>query len=502
MKKINLTTKRQIYIAVAIILVLMSAVTAIRIKVSGEETAEAYSYSNVIEQVLADEVTAYLQNAADLGEETGANVANEAVESYRLIIRSDVDAVNDDHTSAIQERILSTLQKSTGEKELTEENMTALSAGVAEIVWQTVLSQIQKATENVEESDYFYLAESLQEQINELEQRKMKISVHADISNNTELTSEDILSMINGMTDQELKQMTESLGLAEEDIQELLESYQSDADKEMDSKLKEVEQKLMQEIRESRGQDGKNGEKGIQGEQGEKGEGGTNGKSIFVRYSENANGDGMTERPMSTSKYMGTYAGAKASTNPYDYSWSKYTGDDGKSIFIRYSEKSNGENMTERPTSTTKYMGTYTGSEASANPYDYSWSKYIGDDGNDGNNIFIRYSEKSNGEGMTEKPTSTTKYMGTYTGAKASADPSDYLWSQYVGNDGSDGNSVFIRYATSANGANMTKQPNSDTKYMGTYIGAKASADPEDYTWTRYSDATISFSNGTLYITQ
>ena len=56
--------------------------------------------------------------------------------------------------------------------------------------------------------------------------------------------------------------------------------------------------------------------------------------------------------------------------------------------------------------------------------------------------------------------------MGTYTGAKASADPSDYLWSQYVGNDGSDGNSVFIRYATSANGANMTKQPNSDTKYM------------------------------------
>ena len=360
MKKINLTTKRQIYIAVAIILVLMSAVTAIRIKVSGEETAEAYSYSNVIEQVLADEVTAYLQNAADLGEETGANtganVANEAVESYRLIIRSDVDAVNDDHTSAIQERILSTLQKSTGEKELTEENMTALSAGVAEIVWQTVLSQIQKATENVEESDYFYLAESLQEQINELEQRKMKISVHADISNNTELTSEDILSMINGMTDQELKQMTESLGLAEEDIQELLESYQSDADKEMDSKLKEVEQKLMQEIRESRGQDGKNGEKGIQGEQGEKGEGGTNGKSIFVRYSENANGDGMTERPMSTSKYMGTYAGAKASTNPYDYSWSKYTGDDGKSIFIRYSEKSNGENMTERPTSTTKYM--------------------------------------------------------------------------------------------------------------------------------------------------
>ncbi len=397
MKKMNLK-KPQIYIAAAVILVLMLTVAVIRIKVSRKEPAEKYSYSNVAEQVLADEVTVYLQNAAGLGEEYGAKTANEAVESYRLILRSDVDAVNGDHTDAIQERIGTSIREYAGDENLKEEDITALSAGVAEIVWQTVLSQIETATGNVEESDYFYLAESLQGQIKELEERKMKVTIRANVNNHTDLTPGELLSMMDGMSDQELEEFAESMGLSMEELQKLLESYQSDTDKETESKLKEMEEKLTREIRENEGEDGKDGNNGAQGEQGERGE------------------EGKT--------------------------------------------------------------------------------------GNTGKSVFIRYSEKENGERMTESPTAATKYMGTYTGTKASTNPSDYSWSQYVGNDGNDGNSVFIRYATSASGANMTKKPNSETKYMGTYVGEKASADPEDYTWTRYSDATISFSNGTLYITQ
>lgn len=394
MKKMNLK-KPQIYIAAAVILVLMLTVAVIRIKVSRKEPAEKYSYSNVAEQVLADEVTVYLQNAAGLGEEYGAKTANEAVESYRLILRSDVDAVNGDHTDAIQERIGTSIREYAGDENLKEEDITALSAGVAEIVWQTVLSQIETATGNVEESDYFYLAESLQGQIKELEERKMKVTIRANVNNHTDLTPGELLSMMDGMSDQELEEFAESMGLSMEELQKLLESYQSDTDKETESKLKEMEEKLTREIRENEGEDGKDGNNGAQGERGEEGKTGNTGKSVFIRYS-----------------------------------------------------------------------------------------------------------EKENGERMTESPTAATKYMGTYTGTKASTNPSDYSWSQYVGNDGNDGNSVFIRYATSASGANMTKKPNSETKYMGTYVGEKASADPEDYTWTRYSDATISFSNGTLYITQ
>lgn len=397
MKKLNLT-KLQIWVAVAISLILLAIVTVIRINASQKAPVEEYSYNNVIEQVLADEVTTYLQGAANIGEEAGAKTANEAVESYRLIIRSDVDTVNSAHTDAIQKRISASLQESAGEENLTGENIAALSAGVAEIVWQTVLSQIETVTDNVEESDYFYLAESLQGQIKELEERKMKVSIRANINNNTDMTAGELLSMVEGMTDQELEELAKSMGISMEELQKLLESYQSDTDKETDTKLKEMEEKLTREIREAEGEDGKDGKDGTQGERGEEGK--------------------------------------------------------------------------------------------------------TGNTGTAGKSVFIRYSEKASGEGMTERPTAATKYMGTYTGAKASSNPSDYSWSQYVGNDGNDGNSVFIRYATSENGANMTKQPNSDTKYMGTYIGAKASTDPEDYTWTRYSDATISFSNGTLYITQ
>ncbi len=236
MKKMSLT-KLQIGAAAAILVVLSIIVAVARIKAAREVPTEKYTYSNVTEQVLADEVTTYLQGAADLGEDVGAKTANEAVESYRLIIKSDVDTVNDEHTNAIQNRISTSLQESADETNLGEADITALSAGVAEIVWQTVLSQIKTVTDNVEESDYFYLAESLQGQIKELEERKMKVSIQANIKNNTEMTPDELLNTVEGMTDQELEELAKSMGLSLEELQKLLESYQSDTDKETDSKL-------------------------------------------------------------------------------------------------------------------------------------------------------------------------------------------------------------------------------------------------------------------------
>lgn len=122
-----------------------------------------------------------------------------------------------------------------------------------------------------------------------------------------------------------------------------------------------------------------------------------------------------------------------------------------------------------------------------------------GDTGNNGNSVFIRYSAYENGADMTESPTASTKYIGTYTGTKASTNPSQYSWSKYAGDDG---NSVFIRYSADADGSEMTEKPTALSKYMGTYVGKTASVKASDYNWTRYSDATISYSDGTLYITQ
>ena len=381
MKKLLNRKTLQIVAAVLILMVVVITMVLVKTRVPKEEAVETYTYSNVAEQVLADEVIVYLQDAAGLGDAISAKTGNEAVETYRSIVRSDVDVVNDDHTQAIQERIGFALKEYAAEEDekLSSEDISSLSAGVAELVWKSILSQIETVTESVEESEYFYLAESLQQQIQELEERKMKVSIRANINNNTDLTSDELLDIINGMTDKELENLAKSLGLSMEELQKLLEAYRSDSDKELDSrlkeKLKELEKELLKELS-GTGEDGKDGEKGEAGAEGKAGKDGATGKSVFIRYSENENGQPMTERPTATTKYMGTYSGTKASKNPSDYSWSKYAGDDGNSVFIRYAENANGKGMSKTPNSSTKYMGTYIGATASNNPEDYTWTRY------------------------------------------------------------------------------------------------------------------------------
>lgn len=342
-KLLNLKTL-QIAAAFLILIVVVIIMVLVKARMPKEEEVEIYTYSNVAEQVLADEVFVYLKNAAGLGDAICSKTGNEAVETYRNIVRSDVDVVNDDHTKAIQERIESALKKYEAEEDekLSAGEITSLSAGVAELVWQSILSQIETVTESVEESEYFYLAESLQQQIQELEERKMKVSIKANIKNNMDMTSDELLSMVNGMTDQELEKLAKSLGLSMEELQKLLESYQADTNKEIDSKLKEKLTEMQKDLEKelSKGLEGtgnanngnatkvvagEQGKDGRDGKDGKDGKDGATGKSVFFRYSESSSGTNMTEVPTSKTKYMGTYTGTQASTNPADYIWTRYS---------------------------------------------------------------------------------------------------------------------------------------------------------------------------------
>lgn len=58
-----------------------------------------------------------------------------------------------------------------------------------------------------------------------------------------------------------------------------------------------------------------------------------------------------------------------------------------------------------------------------------------GTDGEDGDSVFIRYSASSNGSNMTAEPAENTRYIGFYRGQSASNTASDYTWSQYVGKE-------------------------------------------------------------------
>lgn len=55
--------------------------------------------------------------------------------------------------------------------------------------------------------------------------------------------------------------------------------------------------------------------------------------------------------------------------------------------------------------------------------------------GGDGDSVFIRYSESSDGSNMTAAPAENTHYIGFYRGQSASNTASDYTWSQYVGKE-------------------------------------------------------------------
>lgn len=52
-----------------------------------------------------------------------------------------------------------------------------------------------------------------------------------------------------------------------------------------------------------------------------------------------------------------------------------------------------------------------------------------------GDPVWVRYATNNAGSGMTATPSSSTKYIGFYVGSTASATASDYTWSKYVGKE-------------------------------------------------------------------
>ncbi len=379
-----LEKNKKTIIVLGVVIVLCCIFVLVSRLFPGEEEVKEYAYT-AKEQALADKVKIYLQENAVLSENAVAEVANEAVENYRLILNSDIDTVSDDHTQAIQARIRTCMEDT---EEITNQDINGLSAGVAAMVWETILEQIKENAEGTDPGlEYYSLTESLQAQIKALEERKMKVSIQANIKDNmlNEMSAEELLAMINGMTDEELAELAAALGISYDDLKKLIDSLNSDINKELDSKLEELKKELSKELSKelakelpSDGKNGKDGKNGTDGKSitGKQGAAGAKGNSVFIRYSTNSDGKDMTTEPDQDTRYMGTYTGAEASTRPSDYSWSQYRGNDGNSIFIMYSASPDGADMQSTPDDSTKYMGTYTGAEASTRPSDYVWTRY------------------------------------------------------------------------------------------------------------------------------
>lgn len=183
----------------------------------------------------------------------------------------------------------------------------------------------------------------------------------------------------------------------------------------------------------------------------------TNDKYTHIVYSDNADGSNFGREPK---KYMGV-ARTTSPTQPTDktaYKWFKMKGEDGVSNYIhrKYSDYSNGVNMSDN--SNLKYIGIYTGTSQTppTTASSYLWSKIKGEDGAngipgakgaDGRTPYFHtaYSDSPTGDRDFSTTNSTGKeYIGTYSDFEVadSTDYRKYKWVKIKGEDGQDGKSV------------------------------------------------------------
>lgn len=175
---------------------------------------------------------------------------------------------------------------------------------------------------------------------------------------------------------------------------------------------------------------------------GEDGQDGTTYYTWF-KFADDEYGNGMSSSP-DGKEYLGIAYNKETpvmSNNPEDYQWARITGegvpgkpgDDGKTYYtwVRYADDASGNGMSDSPNGK-YYIGFAYNKETpteSSDSADYQWTKYKGDDGQDGVGIesitkYYLASEKSTGITISSSGWSTTKQDMT--------DVKKYLWSYEV----------------------------------------------------------------------
>ena len=152
-------------------------------------------------------------------------------------------------------------------------------------------------------------------------------------------------------------------------------------------------------------------------------------------YSDNTQADSGNYKDYTWSKIKGDDGKTPVKGVDYFDGTSSY-------LWIRYSANSDGSGMTTTPSANTKYIGTATTTTNTAPTAisNYKWSKYVGENGVPGENgyIHIAYADSSDGKtGFDTVNGTNKKYIGQYTDniETDSKNPTDYTWSKIKGDD-------------------------------------------------------------------
>jgi hypothetical protein len=303
----------------------------------GEETA--YSYDSYVEAKLADDVKCYIGQYVTLSDADKNTIADYSVQNYRTVLSSDISEATYEHSEALNEKEKAKLREYIPEEQVSGSDLEALASGINRYVWEAVLLTIGDSQEIKEEypDEYKKLAESIQAQIDDLENKSLNLHITARVKDSDPGTSEDEINemkdylyggyydMINEEVDSKIDGMMGefsdelSAELLDEISQKLKKEMTNEMTNELTSELTDtltdtltenLTEKLKDEIKDGDdgkdGSDGKDGKDGSDGKDGKDGSDGSNGKSTYIAYAEDGRGSGFSLTPTDKSKYIGT----------------------------------------------------------------------------------------------------------------------------------------------------------------------------------------------------
>ena len=286
------------------------------------------------------------------------------------------------------------------------------------------------------------------------------------------------------------------------------------------------------------------GPPGADGKDGMPGEKGEDGRTPYVHfaYADSDDGSiGFTETATSGKKYIGMYTDfiEADSADPTKYEWSLFKGEDGqdgengipgkagadgKTPYFHQAWANSADGVADFSTTISEdkiYIGTYVDfvQADSEDPSKYKWIKVKGESGQPGADgkdgmpgekgedgrtpyVHFAYADSDDGSiGFTKTATVGKKYIGMYVDftESDSDDPSDYAWSLFKGEDGTngipgkagaDGKTPYFHtaYANSSDGNDDFSTEDSTNKiYIGTYVDYVEldSEDPTKYKWIK-----------------
>src|SRR5574344_559112 len=115
-------------------------------------------------------------------------------------------------------------------------------------------------------------------------------------------------------------------------------------------------------------------------------------------------------------------------------------------------------------------------------PAENSYWQVMASDGAEGDYCYIRYSANSDGTGFVATPTASTIYIGFYTGDSETAptDKTAYTWSKFMGADGQDGVSASASVSKTGKVATITCQTGSEEPTTATISDGNDGQDGQD----------------------